>query len=378
MAIYYALEISGGTNIYIAEIFFSAIKAIAWTYYTLTVSKEIRDRSAKYSHSLRLWWFLSGIIAVLKLSSSIIRIARYGFFSYEISLRVDDVVAIASFPVSLFLLCISANGHTGFKQDTVKRTKREKGNGSLSQPFLSNVHHEGEEEEITGYYTAGFLSKTFWLWLNPLLYKGKRTTLQIKDVPELSPEDKAERLYLLFESNWLKIRSSNRKHPVRSTILRSFGWQLASTALIAFVKALSMYVGPLLIQNFVDFLESDPRYYTEGYMLVFILLFAKFVEVLSTHHYQFLSQKLGMMIRSCLITSIYRKGLRLSSSSRQSHGVGRIVNYMTVDVQQINDSTQYMDASIPNSHSSSYTISRNRYLNARWACYHGSLWSSCE
>eukprot|EP00250_Pteridium_aquilinum_P009564 c18755_g3_i1 orf=116-1423(+) len=323
--IWYACAVSGWTSIGIAEVAFTAIQTLAWTTFTLVVGHELPKQSAKHPHAIRAWWFVISVVSIMQFISAIIRIAGFGF-SYTVSLRVDDVVNIVIFPVALYLMVVAARGPTGLRQHT---------ENGLSEPLLNGESDKRKHVNITGYYTAGSFSKTFWLWLNPLLSKGVQSTLQIEDVPELSPDDRSEKLYTFFQSNWPMKKTD---HPVRSALLRSFKGQLAFTASIAFVKAISMYVGPMLIQSFVNFLGSSPRYYSEGYVLVFILLTAKFVEVLSTHQYQFLSQKLGMMIRSCLITSIYRKGLRLSSLSRQAHGAGRIVNYMTVDVQQINES----------------------------------------
>jgi ABC-type multidrug transport system fused ATPase/permease subunit len=103
------------------------------------------------------------------------------------------------------------------------------------------------------------------------------------------------------------------------------------------VKLSVTYAGPLLINSFVDYTAGKSAFPYEGYVLVLILVSAKAVESTSTHMYQFTCNKLGLQVRSSLITTIYRKGLRLSSSARQSHGVGQIVNYMSVDVQQLSD-----------------------------------------
>lgn len=98
-----------------------------------------------------------------------------------------------------------------------------------------------------------------------------------------------------------------------------------------------MFVGSVLIQSFVDFTSGKRSYAYEGYYLVLILLVSKFIEVLATHHLNFQAQKLGTLLRSTLIPSLYKKGLMLSFSARQDHGIGTIVNYMAVDTQQLSD-----------------------------------------
>ncbi len=219
---------------------------------------------------------------------------------------------------------------------------------------------------VTAYSRAGVLSRATFSWLNPLVKLGSIKTLQKEDVPQLAPQHRAARLHSLFHSHW---REEGQETTVLHTLWSCFWGNILYTAFLALVKVGVTFVGPLLIQSFVDFCTESPSSSSsntettaattdsrsnsstwtqaaaapyssssgQGLILVAILVAGKGVEVLFTHQYNFTCQKLGMQIRSALITAVYAKGLRLSSESRQRHGVGQIVNYMSVDAQQMSD-----------------------------------------
>ncbi|KAI7735014.1 hypothetical protein M8C21_016194, partial [Ambrosia artemisiifolia] len=93
-----------------------------------------------------------------------------------------------------------------------------------------------------------------------------RAALKIEDIPTLSPEHRAEKISKLFEEKWPKPQE-NSKHPVRTTLLRCFWKHVAFNAFLAIVKLSVMYVGPLLIQRFVDYTSGKRTSPYEGIVI---------------------------------------------------------------------------------------------------------------
>ncbi|KAK7284652.1 hypothetical protein RJT34_19402 [Clitoria ternatea] len=304
---------------------FWLVQAITHAILAVLIIHEKRFDAVLHPFYVRVYWVVNFVLISLFTVSGIIRLV---FVDVDEAKRfifmVDDVVSFISLPLSLFLLVVAVKGSTGI----VSSAEETEGESKL----LDDESMVG----VTGFASASVVSKAFLIWINPLLIKGYKTPLKTDEIPTLSPEHRAERMSSLFESKWPK-SNERSKHPVRITLLRCFWKELAITAVLATIRLCVMFVGPVLIQSFVDFTSGKRSSVYEGYYLVLILLVAKFVEVLTTHQFNFNAQKLGTLIRCTLITSLYKKGLMLSFSSRQDHGVGTIVNYMAVDTQQLSD-----------------------------------------
>lgn len=309
------------------EAFYRLFQAVTQIGILVLVAHEKKFGAVFHPTPLRTYWIVSLVLVTLLAAAGITRIITVRR-DMELDIWIDDVFSLVSFPAYFFLFIVAIRGSSGI---SIVKEPRIGGNSRTATQVSTEL-----DSNVSGYARASLFSKATWAWLSPVLSKGYQSALKINDVPTLPPELRAEAMAEFMEKNWPK-PGEDMKNAVRTTLIRCFWPDLCTTGFLALVRLLVTYTGPVLIQSFVDFAKGKRSGPFEGYYLVLILMIAKVVEVLTSHHFNFQTQQLGMRIRAALISALYKKGLKLSCSSRQAHGVGQIVNYMGVDTQQISD-----------------------------------------
>ncbi|XP_027365917.1 ABC transporter C family member 5-like isoform X3 [Abrus precatorius] len=308
-----------------------AAQGLAWFVLSFSALYCKFKVSEKFPFLLRIWWFLSFIICLCTLYVD----GREFWVEGSKHLCSHSVANFAITPALAFLCVVAIRGVTGIQ---VCR------NSDLQEPLL--VEEEPGCLKVTPFRDAGLLSLATLSWLNPLLSLGAKRPLELKDIPLVAPKDRAKASYKVLNSNWERLKAENQnpsKQPSLAwALLKSFWKEAALNAIFAGVNTLVSYVGPYMISYFVDFLSGKESFPNEGYILSGIFFVAKLVETLTTRQWYLGVDILGMHVRSALTAMVYRKGLRLSSSARQSHTSGEIVNYMAVDVQRVGDYSWYL------------------------------------
>ncbi|CAN8295697.1 unnamed protein product [Cochlearia groenlandica] len=307
-----------------------ASEVLAWFVLGFLLLHLKYKSSEKLPFLLRIWWFLSFSLCMCTLYVDGRRLAIEGWSGCS-----SHVVAnLAVTPALGFLCFVALRGVSGIE---VRRSSSD-----LQEPLL--VEEEAACLKVTPYSSAGLASLVTLSWLDPLLSAGSKRPLELKDIPLLAPRDRAKSSYKILKSNWKRSKSENPSKPpsLARAILKSFGKEAACNAVFAGLNTLVSYVGPYLISYFVDYLGGKEIFPHEGYVLAGIFFTSKLVETVTTRQWYMGVDILGMHVRSALTAMVYRKGLKLSSITKQNHTSGEIVNYMAVDVQRIGDFSWYL------------------------------------
>ncbi|KAG6793603.1 hypothetical protein POTOM_002818 [Populus tomentosa] len=262
--------------------------------------------------------------------------------SSEVRYLVSDIVSVFT---ALFLCYVGFLRHE--TQDSL-----------LEQPFLnvdissdtsntptleSNKSRGGDA--VTTYANAGPFSILTFYWMNSLIALGNKKTLDLEDVPQLDSLDSVFRGFPAFRN---KLESHNgaasRVTPFKlaKALFLSTWKEILWIALLAIIYTSASYVGPYLIDAFVQCLDGRGEYKNQGYILALTFFVTKLVECISQRHWFFRLQQIGLRHRAVTTTMIYNKGLTLSNQSKQGQISGEIINIMTVDADRIGEFSWYM------------------------------------
>nr|QWN59135.1 ATP-binding cassette C transporter [Rehmannia glutinosa] len=309
------------------------MQIVSWLI-TLIALYKIRNRKRiKFPFILRFWWTSSFLLSLARAT-----IDAHFIITNYVQLRWQESVDVIILLSSFCLLVLSIRGKTGVIFSN---------SDEITEPLLNGKNEKlSEVKRDSPYGKATLIQLVTFSWLNPLFEFGFKKPLDQDEVPDVDIRDSAGFLSQDFDQclKYVKERDGTEIPSIYKAIYIFARKKAAINALFAITSAGTSYVGPYLINYFVTFLnEKKFRSLESGYLLALGFLGAKLVETIAQRQWIFGARQLGLRLRAALISQIYKKGLILSSQSRQSRTSGEIMNYMSVDVQRITDFIWYLN-----------------------------------
>ncbi|XP_052623445.1 ABC transporter C family member 3 isoform X2 [Lactuca sativa] len=310
---------NGRTNESIITSQDTLLGAFVWSFVSLYLHTHVSNSTESlYPIVLKVWWLSFSLISCFCLVLDYLNYQQNQYLIFE---------ALSTF-VSL-CLC-----YVGFSDNIVNGT-------------INHLYQESESllnETITPSTNISIFSLLTFSWIHPLIATGYKKPLDLEDVPELDSVNSARGAFSVLRS---KLESGKRENSQITTfvlakaVILTIWRDILITALLSLVYTLASYVGPFLIDAYVEYVNGK-RDIKKGFLLVSAFIVAKIVECLAQRHQDFKLQQAGIKARSALVATIYLKGLTLSSQSKQGESSGEIINLMAVDAERIGEFSRYM------------------------------------
>ncbi|KAK7081053.1 Canalicular multispecific organic anion transporter 1, partial [Halocaridina rubra] len=221
--------------------------------------------------------------------------------------------------------------------------------------------------------SASFLSRITFSWVDPLIWKGYRYPLESSDLWDLSCENASATVVSSWDKHWNKSKanaykkaeshtsatytnnyahveisgnSGNKEYlSILPTLVRTFGPSFLFGALLKFVHDILQFISPQILSALINFSESEvedvPVWH--GYLYAVLMFVCAQLQSLCLGQYFMRMFLVGLRMRTALISAVYCKALRISTSAKKDSTTGEIVNLMSVDAQRFMDITTYLN-----------------------------------
>ncbi|KAJ3117850.1 hypothetical protein HDU96_005227 [Phlyctochytrium bullatum] len=185
-------------------------------------------------------------------------------------------------------------------------------------------------------------------YLNPMMRTSVKKALELEDIPDLKPQDRAAQLHKILASRASQSSSDQDEipDPVRALMSTSGHSFLLGLLLKAVSIALSLYMPLLLRAILIRVTVPDPALAPSvplvpsslgGVALCFVLFAVAVANSLVLPAYLQLLRNFEFKLQTALMDAIFRKAFRLSNKALHRYNEGRIIYSLNVDTQTVAD-----------------------------------------
>ncbi|KAJ7618244.1 P-loop containing nucleoside triphosphate hydrolase protein [Mycena polygramma] len=187
--------------------------------------------------------------------------------------------------------------------------------------------------------TSNILSRSLYIWLFPLLWKGRKVVLTIDDCGTLPEALGAKRTRELLDESIMG-RPAGKRLNLVTTSLRALPLAFISPLFPRILLLMATFAQPLLVSRMISYISDPDPSAARGWALVGAFACVYGLIALMTSIYWEKVHDSAVCYRAALVGSIYAKTLRLSSNGGRELGGGVASTYMSVDVERISQGLQ--------------------------------------
>uniref|UniRef100_A0A8C7U254 ATP-binding cassette sub-family B member 6 n=1 Tax=Oncorhynchus mykiss TaxID=8022 RepID=A0A8C7U254_ONCMY len=177
--------------------------------------------------------------------------------------------------------------------------------------------------EVVAEDGSSFISRLMYLWLNPLLRRGRRGELERPCNVYLLPR-RLRTSAVLEEVGLLKV------------LHKAFGLRYYLLGVLKLAGNMLSFAGPLLLSSLVHYMEEEGAPVSQGAWCATGFFFSTFFSALIRNIFAFEVSKVSLSARAALISAIYGKALRVSGGSLVARfTLGEVVNFMSTDTDHV-------------------------------------------